>query len=157
MKKAIYLLVFLVFAACSTREAGESSTSPVEEEDMPSPEGQWVNISMKVTINADVDSVVDIPPGKWEEILQIKPILTTLKDDSTFISEYRNLGDSLFMTSTGVWWLDKDSLYMEEHGVLNAYHLKIRNDTASFTGYIDWDQDGEADDLYYGEQVRPGL
>ncbi|MCG8385118.1 MAG: hypothetical protein MJA30_06225 [Cytophagales bacterium] len=144
--------------ACNPQKAGESAINSQEEEvKTPSLHGGWTNISMTVEIKTEPDTVIEVPVGKWEEILGIKPILTTFKTDSSFISEYRNLGDSLFMTSTGVWWVANDTVYMEEQGVLNAYHFKIHHDTVTFTGYIDWDQDGEPDDLYYGSQVRAAL
>ena len=152
----IVLSTWLAMVACGPKGASESTSNPGEEVEVPSLEGEWVNISMKVEVASEPDTVVDVPAGKWEEALGIKPILTTFKKDSSFVSEYRNLGDSLFMTSSGIWWISGDSLYMEEHGVLNNYHFRLSNDTVRFTGYIDWDQDGQPDDLYYGEQVRPG-
>ena len=144
--------------ACNPQKTNESAIDVRREEvKAPSLDGAWTNISMTVQVKAKTDTIVKVPVGKWEEILGIKPILTTFKTDSSFISEYRNLGDSLFMTSTGVWWVANDSVYMEEQGILNAYHFRIHHDTVTFTGYIDWDQDGEPDDLYKGSQIRATL
>ncbi|TRX59502.1 hypothetical protein FNH22_10105 [Fulvivirga sp. M361] len=155
MKKVIYAFM-IVFLGCTAKETtesdmGEGKTIKSVPIDIT---GTWANLSLKVDIGSDPDSVVDVPAGEWENVLQIKPIVTTFRKDSTFVSEYRNLGDSLFMTSSGVWWMQGDSLFMEEQGVMNSYFVELSTDTATFTAYLDWDQDGDADDLYSGMQIR---
>ena len=156
MKKVIYYSLMLCFIGCNQKASPESATVEHSEktEESPKVTGTWQNLSMQVEIESEIDSVVDVPVGEWENVLNIKPIVTTFKEDSTFVSEYRNLGDSVFMTSTGVWWIKDDSLYMEEYGMLNVYHIDLKIDTITFTGYLDWDQDGMADDLYSGVQTR---
>ena len=150
------VLFFTLLVSCESKKEVESKE---DSETMPSISeqliGKWHNLEIKVIVKTDNgDSVVYVPQDKWEEILQIKPIVTAFNADSTFVSEYRSLDDQIIMTSTGTWSVEGDSLMMSERGSDNAYHTTLKNDTVSFSGYIDWDEDGEADDLYTGTQIR---
>ena len=86
--------------------------------------------------------------------MQMKPIRTTFKDDGTFVSEYRNLGDTVMMTMPGSWEMNGDSLIMVENGLPNSYYVTIEDGIATFSGYIDWDGDDKSDDHYLGTQKK---
>lgn len=149
-------LFFTLLISCENKKSDESR---VEDTSAPSISelliGKWHNLEIKVIIKTNGgDSIVHVPQDKWEEILQIKPIVTAYNDDSTFVSEYRSLDDEIIMTSAGTWFVRGDSLVMSQDGTDDAYFTQIKNDTVSFSGYIDWDQDGEADDLYTGTQIK---
>lgn len=119
--------------------------------------GQWYNESLKVELGAldgRADSVFNVPKGEWEAILGIKPILTTYKDDGTYSSEYIGLDDVPLQTSEGQWEVKGDSLYLTEQGQTTAYFFDWLEGKASFSGYLDWDNDGLEDDLYFGVQVK---
>lgn len=163
--KAILLLSILFSCSTRTADSNDSSdknqdvTSDAKIEDLKRAlTGEWRNVSMKINItslnNTSRDSVTDVPEGQWETILKIKPIRTNFKEDGTFRSEYRNLADSIVFVSEGTWLVTGDSLSMTESGNTSSYFLLVSNGRAEFTGYIDWDQDGEADDLYFGIQEK---
>lgn len=160
MTRYLLLSLLVAIAACeSTKKEEEDTKAKVDETAESLREaligGEWRNLSMQVTIHGDEkDSVISVPEGEWENILQIKPITTVFHDDGTYTSEYRTLEDSVFMTSQGTWMLTSDTLFMVERGTGNGYKTSITGDIARFEGYLDWDEDGEADDHYIGKQKK---
>ena len=163
---ATTLIITLLFA-CS-RNGSEQKTLEDQNAVQPSIDkekslksllpGEWRNLSMKVNIksfkNSLKDSITEVPEGQWEAILKIMPIRTFFKEDGTFSSEYRNLSDSIVFTSSGTWTAIGDTLSMTEAGGTSKYFTRIVNGKAEFTGYIDWDEDGKTDDLYFGIQKK---
>lgn len=160
--KRILILAFIttITLACESGKKTEgeelveekSETKYTLKEDMI---GEWRNVAMKVTIKGEeADSVVDVPAGKWEEVLQIQPIRTVFSEEGTYNSEYRGLDDSIIMTSTGTWSVKGDTLIMTEQGKTNYYITTVKDGMAEFNGYVDWDEDGLADDHYWGKQKK---
>lgn len=135
--------------ACSSG-ADEKKTAQ-EDTAQPGIVGEWRNLSLIVRMP---DSTVNVPEGQWEAVLGIKPIRTTFNENGTFVSEYRTLEDSVFMTSNGSWEIEGDTLSMVERGTENKYFYSLDGDTVTFRGYLDWDQDGLPNDHYAGKQVR---
>ncbi len=115
--------------------------------------GTWSNLSMKITY-LDMDSVYEVPEGKWEEMLNIQPIKTTYLKDSTFHSEYFNLDGSPLFTASGKWYLKGDSLYLETQGMVTAYQFTMENNVGRFVGVLDWNEDGKYNELYDGHQQK---
>ncbi|PIQ47593.1 MAG: hypothetical protein COW03_14455 [Cytophagales bacterium CG12_big_fil_rev_8_21_14_0_65_40_12] len=111
---------------------------------------------MKVFIDhgTSEEQVFDVPKGKWEEILLIQPILTTYTAEGVYSSVYKDLEGEVINTSNGFWDVKGDSLYLTENGVETAYHFNWMQGRAEFKGYLDWDSDGVADDLYTGVQIK---
>jgi len=120
--------------------------------------GKWSNLELKVLVNhaSSEDSAYTfmVPHGEWEQILNIKPILTEFKSNGTYTSEYRSLQDSLIRETDGTWDIIADTLILIEDGTSSRYHFKIEGSEVTFKGWLDWDQDGEMDDLYSGRQVK---
>lgn len=120
--------------------------------------GKWSNLDLKVLVNhaSSEDSAYTfvVPPGEWEQILNIKPILTEFKSDGTYSSEYRSLQDSVIRETDGTWDMIADTLILIEEGTATRYHFKIEGSEVIFKGWLDWDQDGKLDDLYSGRQVK---
>lgn len=142
-----------MLVACSgekqkNESAIEESTEVKEGEDLV---GKWRNLEIIVRMP---DSVLQVRDTLWQHKLGIKPIITAFNGDRTFHSEYRSPEDSLIMTSTGTWAVMGDTLSMIEHGIENKYHFLIAGDTVFFRGYLDWDQDGKANDHYAGKQLK---
>ena len=81
--------------------------------------GEWFNVSMKVWVktynNSDTSFIVDINEENWEVKMNIKPIVTIIYADGTYISEFRNSFDSLIYKPVGTWMIDGDTLIMEDH------------------------------------------
>lgn len=151
MKYAV-ILIFLIVTACSS-ERKESVNNDGEKIENKSKQllGSWKNLSMIVRMP---DSMLNVTEGSWEKVLGIKPIVTTFSEDGSYISEYRTLEDSVFMTRTGAWLVENDSLTMIDGNTPNKYHFEVMGDTVVFTGYLDWDQDGTDNDHYAGKQIR---
>lgn len=119
--------------------------------------GEWYNESIRVDIDAldgYIDSVFAVPAGKWEEILQIKPINTTFKSDGTYESVYYNLDGSVLQKNSGVWKMKSDSLYLTQEGLTTGYLFQWQEGKGLFEGYLDWDIDGQTDDFYSGVQIK---
>lgn len=172
MKKPDYLfmIIFLLFYSCVS---GQKDISTIENKDLTQEAvveldyltqleqeliGVWVNSSMKVWVNSynnsDTSFFVDIDEDTWEMKMSIKPIVTTIRDDGTYSSEFRNSLDAVTYKPEGTWMLDGDSLIMEDHQAIYKYQVFIDGDVAEFKSLIDWDHDGKADDEYAGEQRK---
>jgi hypothetical protein len=122
--------------------------------------GEWVNQTLEVELRTylgkDTTSHIHVTAQNWLETMKMAPIRTRLKRDGTFSSEYRTVTDSLFYFAEGNWEVKKDSLLMVFKPKMRkvSYHVEIKGQTATFTGILDWDQDGAADDLYMGTQRK---
>ena len=161
---------YLIFAAVALCACNESTNQTEVKEPTIKDQlvGTWSNTYLKLELNADgpKDSVKvnEVKEENWGEQLGIKPIVTTFKEDGTYGSKYYNLKDSLVRETTGKWTImEGDSLLMTELTPEKSefkLHLSFakkadgKTDLARFKGVIDFDMDGKADDLYYGEQKR---
>ncbi len=121
--------------------------------------GTWVNSSIRVDVysfqNSDTSFIVDISEDAWDMKMTIRPIVTKILADGTYISEQRNFFDSLLNISRGSWMLDGDSLIMEDSKKnVYKYQIFIDGDRAEFRGMTDYDNDGKKDDRYFGVQKR---
>ncbi len=118
--------------------------------------GTWTNVSLLVTMKRfeQQDSILKAEEGEWEEVLKIKPIITTFNADSTYSSQYFTLEGQNFYTDLGNWWIRNDSLVMLNEQGESTYHFEIKNNRVRFKAYLDWDQDGERDDHYDAVQIK---
>jgi len=120
--------------------------------------GVWVNESMRVWVrsynHSDTSFIVDINEDNWDLKMTIKPITTSIYADGTYISEFRNSFDSLIYSPKGTWFLDGDSLIMEDRQATYKYQVFVDDDRAEFKSILDWDSDGVADDEYFGVQRK---
>lgn len=122
--------------------------------------GEWRNVSMEITTayNTSSSKIEIYEEQNWEKDLGIKPIRTYYKTDGTYISEYRDLEGVVFSTTSGKWSIKQDSVYLnqikpETRGA--TYHVEFHDDnTATFTGMLDWTSNKKKDDLYIGKQRR---
>ena len=170
MKNYLFILASLFYFSCVSgqKEKGSELTeevhvdviedmdyvSQLEEEIV----GEWTNVSMRVWVrtynNSDTSFIVDISEENWELKMNVKPIVTTIYEDGTYISEFRNSFDSLIYKPEGTWLLDGDTLIMEDHQDTYKYQIFIDGDLAEFNSNVDWDKDGKADDEYFGIQRK---
>lgn len=120
--------------------------------------GTWENTTLNVQTNTaqgqDTTINMMIENGQWEEKLGIKPIITTYLEDGSFKSEYFGPDGKPVGTEEGTWRIRNDSLVLKSGGYNDVYKVIFEGEQARFISYLDWDQDGEADDLYDGWQVR---
>lgn len=165
MKKLLIPISVLLLAACNENSKIEEKKEPTAQEKLV---GTWSNTYLKLQINVngpqDSIQVNEVTEENWEKQLGIKPIVTTFKEDGSYGSKYYNLNDSLVRETTGKWaFAEGDTLVMTELTPEKSefkLHLSFgkykdsKTDLAKFKGMIDFDMDGNADDLYYGEQRR---
>jgi hypothetical protein len=122
--------------------------------------GEWFNRYIRIDIvgPAGEKKTVEADSTNWEQRLGIKPIHTFFQQDGSYYSEYRNLDDSLVRKTAGQWTITTgDTLVMwekqPEQQTLKL-KLKIVDRTATFSGLIDFDGQGVANDVYYGIQQK---
>jgi hypothetical protein len=123
--------------------------------------GEWRNVSIRVTMNtannSDSTSVFMADESNWEQKLRMKPIRTFYKEDGTYYSEYRNLSDSLFHKASGTWTVHADTLILNQQAPnpeMYKSKVAIKDGLGEFTIQLDWDSDGNEDDLYFGVQRK---
>lgn len=170
MRFHLFILMFLFLISCVSGQK-ERSSEPVEQEFEDIDQefdylsqleqdilGEWANVSMRVWVktynNSDTSFIVDITEENWELKMNIKPIITTIYEDGTYTSEFRNSFDSLIYMPEGSWFIDGDTLIMQDHQDVYRYQIFIDGDLAEFKSKIDWDKDGKADDEYFGIQRK---
>ncbi|MFT7299191.1 MAG: hypothetical protein ACI9WO_002013 [Sphingobacteriales bacterium] len=154
MKILIPLTLILLFTSCGN-EAPKQQL-PVQEALI----GSWSSISINVVIN-DFDSLGEketysVDTTNWLKELGIKPIETFFDADSTYVSYYKNGNDSLVLELKGRWGVANDTLFMLplQNTTPSYYATEVKGNLAHFKTHLDWDGDGEADDFYYGVQVK---
>ena len=146
MKKITLILLLLSAFACS-KKPKELRRSQIV--------GKWTNLTLMVTMNRydQEDSVLRAHEKNWEEVLKIKPIISSFNEDGSFSSEYYNLQGELAQTTTGTWDVRNDSLIIWTAANETAYHFTINGDRVRFKATMDWDEDG-LPDTYDAVQVR---
>ncbi len=158
MKQAhFYFILLLILLSCNSADNNEQGGMPESQKLI----GEWNNLSMKIVINSkhntDTNDVFEVDRPQWEQRLQIEPIRTFFRADSSFNSAHYNLKDSLVYNPSGKWWIENDRLVMLQNFPspdTTSYELIMKNDTASFEGMVDWDMDGKKDDVYFGRQIK---
>jgi hypothetical protein len=157
------LSLFLFLIGCTekteTAKTEQARTLSMQQQLL----GEWYNVTLKVDFNAVDTADVTVPDmnvdsATWESTLQIKPILTTFRADSSWTSVYKNLNDSVVRVASGVWWTVGDTLIfrtmLPEPAADERFFARVAGDSVVFDGLIDFDQDGALDDHYLGVQRR---
>jgi hypothetical protein len=145
MKIFIPILALMIFFSCSSEKRDRKNEIT----------GKWSNLTLDITIkNSTSDSMIVAKEGEWEKVLGFKPIITQFSEDSSFKSEYYTLDNQLFHTSMGKWWIRNDSLVMQTENDISAFHFVKEGNRIKFRGILDWDQDGQMDDIYEGTQLQ---
>lgn len=118
--------------------------------------GTWENTALDVTmkLNDQQDSLMHIPEGSWERVLNIRPIVTTYTADGNFVSDYYTPEGKSMGSEVGTWEFRNDSLVLKGENYNSAYKVIFEGEKARFTALLDWDQDGQEDDLYDGWQKK---
>ena len=154
--KHLYIASFvlsLMLSACSP-------TKNIQDDLHKKLVGEWRNVYVKIKINnpeAGKSVIMEADSTNWEEKLDIKPIRTFFKEDGTYYSEFRDIKDSITGSPSGLWSLKGDTISMTQNkqgGTVTKMRLRIAKDKATFSGMIDFQGDGKADDEYFGIQRR---
>ncbi len=121
--------------------------------------GNWKNLTINVDLetynNSDTSFRVSITEDNWKLKMNIDPIVTEIYDDGTFLTNYRDTLSNIFHQNKGTWYIDGDSLYLEDQsGELFPYQVYINGNRMEMKTMVDYDEDGKKDDFYQGEYIR---
>jgi len=157
--KRLALFVMTILVGCG---AQKSEVKSEESSMIHALIGEWRNTRLKVTMNSfkglpDSTMIIEADTTNWEEVVRMKPISTFFDQDNTYHSDHYSVSDSLLFSASGTWSVSNDTLIMKQTSPNTAtYRLKtqINNDKVTFSGKLDFDEDGAEDDDYYGEQRK---
>jgi len=164
-----FIAISLLTASCQSNSGSEQSPPKQDERNTATATkilkpkqlyGEWRNVSMVITTahNTPASTLEEYKEENWEKELKIKPIRTYYNADGTYISEYRDLDNIVFNTTSGTWEIKQDSVVLHQAKPEKrsaAYHVKFQNENlATFSALLDWTNNGKKDDLYVGKQQR---
>lgn len=148
------ILLLSIFSCGQKSEPNITEENPLREKLL----GTWQIKSMVIQMNSfrgtDSTAYFVVNQDAWEETMYIKPIITNLTKDGTYRSRYYDLSGKLIREAAGNWSVEKDSMIFIENNLRTAYHATVNDTAARFRAVIDWDRDGETDDLYEGIQLK---
>ena len=157
-KKSLFVSLFSIMglAACGDYQMPENKA--LEKKMI----GEWNSTSLKITMNTfsnrDSTRTFEVSEDNWEANMNIRPVKTIYFGDGTYMAEHRNLNDSVIFNPFGVWKIFGDTIVLRDTfptpGPEYKYKVVIKENIAEFFGKEDCDNDGTADDDYYGAQRR---
>ena len=137
--------LFFALAICLSILSCQSDPGVTKEQFI----GTWENLNISTTLRiGDKDSLFVVNNGEWESKLGIKPIIAEFKEDGSFTSKYYSPEGNLVNEAGGRWGIRNDSLVLDYDGFNFVYKVTFAADSARFQSLLDFDQDGEQDDLY---------
>jgi hypothetical protein len=151
------LVAFLVFfASCNDVEMDENKGLKKQLI------GEWASLDLKINMNTfdnkDSIKVFEVTEENWKEKMGILPIKTIYMQNGIYVTEHRNLKDSIIFKTAGRWNVFETTINMRdtfpEIGPAYSYTLNIKNEIAELSGIEDCDQDGKTDDNYFGRLRR---
>lgn len=161
-KNCVWSLVLIVFvihiSACKSRpdnntnlaEAGLTAASFI---------GPWVAQYVDIGLNGERKSPeIHFDSKDIASTQGRKPAMTIFVADGSYREEIYSSTDSLIQSKSGFWHLFEDSLYMRLEGNNTkkiAFHASLAGKGLLLISKIDWDADGEADDLMQVRLKRP--
>lgn len=148
----------LVLSACQSDKPKTSETEKTVDL-KEALAGVWETVSVRVDINSagnteDSTAVFEVNESNWEKNLGIKPIRTYYETDNKYRSIYKAAAkDTILNEIRGMWNTFGDTLILIEPTVTYTYEVTIlENGTSIYRSFLDWDGDGNFDDLYVGKQ-----
>lgn len=166
LKGYTVFVLFLLFASCSAGQSDKQRTPAVEESRFNYGDkleqaviGTWKNNEIDVDLstynNTDTSFHVAVNESSWKIIMNINPIYTQIKEDGTFFTEYRDTLNQVFHTNQGIWFIDGDSLFLEDENENRfPYKILIKDNEMEMEALVDYDEDGKKDDFYFGKYIR---
>lgn len=142
----------LLCSACTHTSDGTEETtasSPALKELLV---GNWESVSLRVDIpsanQSEADEQLLVPAGAWPEKVGMLPIRLEYLPNNTYRVEFRSLEDSVIRLDRGVWNIFGDTLMLIEADASYQYRIRIKNNHLEKKATLDWDGDGQEDDLY---------
>lgn len=151
----ILLLLLVLLAACQSD--GEKQTDTAEKADLTNVlPGTWEAVSLRVDINTfagqDTSFLFEVKEEEWQRRLGVKPVRTIYTPDKKFRQEFYDPSGQLSTTTRGVWNVFGDTLMMIAPDATYQYVVQVADGRSEYRALMDWDDDGEADDVYLGVQ-----
>lgn len=123
--------------------------------------GIWQSTRVMVEINhkgeGNASTLLAEGQDEFVEQLGIKSNVGEYRRDGTYTETYVGLKDAIIYQPSGTWSVEGDTFLVRQTQpapLLHRFHLHQQGDRATFTGYVDWDQDGKQDDLFTGTSVK---
>ena len=164
IRNTLYIFLMLIIStACSTgqnKTAENVNSSDNESVNFGDAQengiiGKWINSTIDVDLetynNSDTSFHVAINEDNWEIKMNIKPVETFLREDGTFQNNYLDTLGNIFHSNSGIWYLDGDSLFLEdENDEIYSFRVIVKGDVMEMHTVVDYDDDGKKDDQYFG-------
>ncbi|MEZ4686802.1 MAG: hypothetical protein R3B47_12265 [Bacteroidia bacterium] len=163
----ILCIPLLLLAACGSSPGAESKTGPAFE--LPAGPlvddaltntiiGTWESHSLSITMpthgGSDSTFFLRITPENWQAEMGTRPIKTWFLANGEYYAEYYDLQGNLINRPRGYWGVDGNILmYDEQEPAQNRFFqevLYLEKDLFQFSFTMDYDGDGEADDIAVG-------
>lgn len=148
------LLVSVISVACQQESNSKQTNEESSLQLRTALPGTWEAVSIRVDIpsvdSTEIDSVFVVSEEYWVQKFSIKPVLTVFQPDNKFRQEFRNSQDSLLNEVKGIWNVFGDTLMLIEPNATYTYLVNMGKGIATFNATVDWDGDGQEDDLYQG-------
>ena len=154
MKIVLSHLLALIFFFTSCNDSSTVENKELEKQLI----GEWASLDLKIAMNTfdnkDSIKVFEVTEENWKEKMGILPIKTIYMQNGIYVTEHRNLKDSIIFKTAGRWNVFETTINMRdtfpEIGPAYSYTLNIKDKIAELSGIEDCDQDGKADDDYFG-------
>ncbi len=161
MKRWIILAgLIVILAGCSGKDK-EGHNQALSFSSASNLIGKWEQVSATVETDAlgkgKQGQIIEVDGLNWDEQMHVNTIRTFFKEDHTYMMEFRNAQDSLVNVQEGHWELTGDSLFLDQTRPKWAsyeYKLSLDHQKVELQSILDWDGDGQKDDLYSGVQKK---
>lgn len=148
------LSMFLLFSACQQDAVNENNMAGYDLKT--ALKGTWQTFQINVAINTadgrDTFRTESLTQEVWEKAFNMESPVYYFQADQKFRRVHRTLNGEIFSQSRGMWNTFGDTLVLIEPDTTYQYLVRIGNGKATFRTFLDWDDDGEADDEYQGLQ-----
>ncbi|HKK74865.1 MAG TPA: hypothetical protein VJ953_07335 [Saprospiraceae bacterium] len=153
MRITILALLLLAFSFSCKQEVNDKTEAQPRQDLTQALQGTWEAKYLKIDVNTyqgqDSSFVFEVSEETWERDYSVKPFRTFFAADSTFRTTRRSNNNNLLGEDRGLWRTFGDTLMLIEPNNTSQYKVIIDKGQAEWAGVIDWDLDGEEDDVYY--------
>ena len=161
MKKITFwlsLCLLGLFSACQADNsaADEDTTETMDlTSELP---GTWQTIQINVALNTadglDTFRTESLTEDLWRSTFQMEPPIYYFEPDNKYRRVHRNLNGDVIDEGRGMWTVFGDTLNLTEPDASYQYIVRAGQGRATFRTFLDWDEDGEADDEYQALQRK---
>ncbi len=145
-------LLTLLFACENNENPSSEAGNPLLSDQLL---GTWENtdvvVEMPTYLGGDTTATDQISENDWIQRYGAQPTRTVYTEDHKFVRLHRLAGGAETNRTNGLWNENGDTLIIIEPNETTHYHAAFNGNRLTLTGKVDWDQDGERDDVYRGE------